>query len=186
METTPNRIRALREAAGISSEKLGEMCGTSGATIRRIETGNQQLTLDWMRTIAQQLKVWPSDLISSALVANIIDEVEPVLPDELSGSLRALASRGFQFYRVVADTLEAAGIEAGQIITLDASVTIDALRAGDCIVARLTREGHPPALVVRQFVPPGLLTTNRSGINSAIQINTNSALVDVAGLIIRD
>lgn len=59
----PNRIRELRERAGLSQWKLGEIVGTSAPQIGRLEIGSRQLTVDWMRKIARALGVQPADLL---------------------------------------------------------------------------------------------------------------------------
>jgi len=185
MNEPPNRIRELREARGItSSETLAELVGVSGATIRRLELGDTKLTVPMMQRLARVLQCMPSDLISTAMVADVADEVEAVRPEEV-GSIRGLASRGFQFWRVTGDSLANAGVDVGDIIAVDISTTTQP-KPGDCVVVRLTRDGHPPATVLRQWLPPGLLTTNRPGLNTSLQVENDSFRVDVIGVILRD
>src|SRR5215471_7715249 len=57
------RIRELRLAKGISSEKLGELTGTSGANIRRYELDEQKLTLEWIVRLANGIGCHPADLL---------------------------------------------------------------------------------------------------------------------------
>lgn len=52
-----NRIRELREKAGLSAERLADRVGTTQATISRLETGARRLTVSWMRRIADALQV---------------------------------------------------------------------------------------------------------------------------------
>ena len=66
MSRLPNRIRELREAAGLSQEALAQMVGTSNQQIGRLERGERELTLRWMERIATSLQCKPADLLPSA------------------------------------------------------------------------------------------------------------------------
>lgn len=95
-EPPMNRIREIREAAGLSSTELAELVGTSSSQILRLETGERRLTVEWMQKIAQALRVTPTDLISNTGLAEITeDEVEPVAPDAVS---LAIADKGLKIY----------------------------------------------------------------------------------------
>ena len=63
MPEVTNRIRELRELAGLSSEELGRKVGLSGPRIRRLETDARPLTVYWMGKIAPHLGVEPADLL---------------------------------------------------------------------------------------------------------------------------
>ena len=60
----PNRIRALRTAAGFSQERLGELLGLSGGQVSHLENGARNLTLEWMKRIAKALNVSPAELLT--------------------------------------------------------------------------------------------------------------------------
>lgn len=49
-------IRQWREFRGLSQEKLGELIGTTGTSISRIENGEQPYTQDTLEAIARVLK----------------------------------------------------------------------------------------------------------------------------------
>lgn len=63
METPPNRIRELREAAGLSQDALGARAGMTKSSLHRVETGDTQLDLPTMRRIGAALGVKPSALL---------------------------------------------------------------------------------------------------------------------------
>ena len=59
----PNRIKELRDARGLSQEGLACECHTTHTTIGKLENGDMQLTLNWMRRIAAALDCKPVDLL---------------------------------------------------------------------------------------------------------------------------
>lgn len=59
----PNRIRELRERAGLSQAALGTRAGTSQPQIDRLEKGERRLTDTWMRRLAAGLECDPADLL---------------------------------------------------------------------------------------------------------------------------
>lgn len=56
-------LRALRQAAGLSQEKLAELAGTSQPQINKLETGQRKLTVDWAVKLAPPLGVEPTALL---------------------------------------------------------------------------------------------------------------------------
>ncbi|MCA6305263.1 MAG: helix-turn-helix transcriptional regulator [Phenylobacterium sp.] len=52
-----NRIRELREAAGLSQQQLADRAGTSQPQVDRLEKGERKLTADWMRRLSEALGV---------------------------------------------------------------------------------------------------------------------------------
>lgn len=65
MADHPNRIYELRRALSISQEDLGNMVGCSKMHISGLERGKRELSLSWMRRIADALGVLPADLLSA-------------------------------------------------------------------------------------------------------------------------
>ncbi len=59
------KIRELRKAKGLSSDKLAEIVGTAGAYIREIELGKSQPSLRMLEKIAQALGVSVAELLTS-------------------------------------------------------------------------------------------------------------------------
>lgn len=58
-----NKIKQLREEAGLSQVALGEQCNTTGQNIGLIERGARRLNDQMMRKIARALNVHPADLL---------------------------------------------------------------------------------------------------------------------------
>lgn len=59
------RIRAAREAKGLTAEQLGEKIGTDKGTVSRIERGLAGLDVERLQEIANALGVPVEDLIRS-------------------------------------------------------------------------------------------------------------------------
>jgi transcriptional regulator with XRE-family HTH domain len=70
-----NRIKELREGKGWTQEQLAEFCGTSGATIQRLERGRRKLTDKWIPLLSNALGVQPGELF-----VEIIEAVKIGLP----------------------------------------------------------------------------------------------------------
>jgi repressor LexA len=60
-----NRIKDLRLERGLTQTQLGEMLGTTSATIQRLETGKRQLTQKWVEKISSSLGVEVSELFGN-------------------------------------------------------------------------------------------------------------------------
>lgn len=60
-----NRIRELRQQAGLSQEKLAEMVGVSFQQIQKYERGHTTLNILKLQSIAKALKVTISDIFES-------------------------------------------------------------------------------------------------------------------------
>lgn len=182
-----NRIKELRTAKGWSREELAAAVNTTATQIGRLETGTRRLTEDWMRLLASALGVQPADLLVSAALATIRDEIEPARPNGMSNVARALSARSMKLYRVLENSLEDAGILAGQVFLADeTSEAARNAKTGDIVVCRLKKRGTSDAggLAIRMFVAPDMLVTNRSGNNIAIKLNDLSIDAQVVGVVI--
>ena len=62
----PNRIRELRLVQGWSQQRLADAVGVSKVTISDLERGQMQLTLDYMRRLAEPLGCNAADLLPLA------------------------------------------------------------------------------------------------------------------------
>jgi transcriptional regulator with XRE-family HTH domain len=56
-------LRELRQAAGLSQEKLAELAGTSQPQINKLEAGQRKMTVDWAVKLAKPLGVEPTVLL---------------------------------------------------------------------------------------------------------------------------
>lgn len=63
MDQSPNRIRELRMAEGMSQEELAGRARCSKMQISGLERGKPELTVHWMRRIADALGVHPAELL---------------------------------------------------------------------------------------------------------------------------
>lgn len=176
-----NRIREIREAAGLSAKQLGEMVGTSGNQITRLETGERRLTVEWMTRIAEALRVTPADLISRANLAEMSDEVESQADDAVS---KAIALKGLRLYRVLGRNVVRVGVIPGETITVDMSdAAVHGLKGLEVV---LVEAGTPQQkkLILRQFVPPDMLITNRGDSNIALSLNDPDIRPRIIGVVL--
>jgi transcriptional regulator with XRE-family HTH domain len=66
-------VRRLREAKGLSQEKIAELAGLRQAHVSEIESGLTNLTLDNLQSLALALGVRPMDLLNeSAKAKNLL------------------------------------------------------------------------------------------------------------------
>lgn len=181
-DDTMNRIRELREAVGLSAEELAVRVNTSPQQIGRLENGARRLTVDWMHAIAAALECSPADLIANVIVGDAKDEVEPAVID--GGITNAIAKKGLKLYRVVHSSLSEIDVNAGDLLTIDESS--DAIATINDASVVLVQMADPQILVLRQYLRPGLLVTNRPGVNVAVRTNDRSVALSIRGVVIRD
>lgn len=166
------------------------MVGTSRQQIARLENGDRRLTVGWMQRVAKALGVDPADLIATAVVAELVADVEPIRHESLDSHIRLLVGRGIGFYRVLRDTVSQAGLAAGQKISVDQSATAIAnVATGDLVIVQMSdpnRPKTPPVLGLRQFVAPCLLITNRPGQNLSVNMQSNELSLLIVGVVICD
>ncbi len=62
-ESRMTTMRELRQAAGLSQERLAELAGTSQPQINKLETGQRKMTVDWAVKLAHPLGVEPAALL---------------------------------------------------------------------------------------------------------------------------
>ncbi len=194
MKYPPNRIKALRTRfehpdgkVGISSDELARARGdgTDGSTIRRIENSAMQLTDTWMYKIARALKVRPADLVYTNLQRSDLhdNDVEQIEPIGLGASAKVLAMEGLAVYRVLADSVVEDGLNEGDTIMVR---TGREPKTGDIVLVQVVREDDAdPVLVLRIFIAPALLTTNRGRTNTTLRLQGEVARVEILGVVVR-
>lgn len=185
MARTPsmNRIRDLREAAGLDQAELAARVGTSPQQVGRHERGERRLTIQWVQRYAQALDVTASEIMGAPELTSTRSEVEPASVDGMPGlsSLsNVLAQRSLRLYRVVQSMVPDSGVHTGDIITIDES---DASRqmatSGDVVLASL---GGGDILILRVFVAPHMLVTNMPGTrNTVLRLDDRSADIRLVG-----
>lgn len=62
----PNRLRELREQAGLSQAALADRANTTQPQIDRLEKGERRLTLDWLKRLAVALGVPQASILIDA------------------------------------------------------------------------------------------------------------------------
>ena len=98
--TRPIFVRQWREARGITQEQLAELIDASTATISRIESGKQNLTMSAIDAIAEALNVEPLDLMyrdPNNQVDTIFAEIKGATAEQqeqISRVVRALLAAG--------------------------------------------------------------------------------------------
>ena len=172
-----NRIAELRKRARLSVSELARRAGTSGPQITRLENGKRKLTHQWMEKIARALGVSTTELISNSTMEPLVDEVEPAALKGFDGVAAAIASRGLHVYRVVGASVERAGFASGQFIAVDQSeAAVANIKLGDVV---LVSAPNPGARLLRQFVAPRMVITNRDGNNIAMDLSEDLKVIGV-------
>lgn len=142
-----------------------------------------------MRKIATALEVTPADLIQSPTLAEFRDEAAVYLSPTAEHLLRPLRGRALAFMTVSTDSLLNLGIKPGDVKLFDLSPeAVNGVTTGDVVVAQLydSKELLVAKTVIRQFIAPGLLTTNRPTTNVAFTlINANFEAV-IKGVLVPD
>lgn len=74
-----SQIRRYRTLRKLSQQKLAELVGTSQPQIKRLESGDRQLTVNWAERLAPHLGVDPQELLfaDSPIMARVV--MAPVL-----------------------------------------------------------------------------------------------------------
>lgn len=77
LETYPNRLRAVREAKGLTLAELAKLTGFSHQNLQRYETGERELKVWQLEKIAAKMKVRPHQLLNT--VDPVDDEQEQAI-----------------------------------------------------------------------------------------------------------
>lgn len=73
-----NRIKALREAQGLSQTELGDAVGVHWQTIQRLESGATRLDTAWMERLAKPLKVQPIEILTDQPGVRLVEVIGQV------------------------------------------------------------------------------------------------------------
>ncbi len=174
-----NRIRELREQRGMTTAQLAAAAGTSQPQITRLERGERKLSEEWMVRIAAALGVTPADLLASATLAEVTDDVEPYRAGEFATAA----------YLMKSDVLEQIELPAGSLLVVDTTEKArERLKTGDVVIARLrdASGGARTRLIARQFIAPSLLVTNRRGANTALHTHNDAFRSEILGVAVPD
>jgi transcriptional regulator with XRE-family HTH domain len=180
-----NRIAEHRRKRGLSQGALAALVGTTQPTIQRIESGAQNLTEEWLMRLSGALDVPPIDLLGIAVVAELRDEVEPLLLSIDDTLAAAIATKGFAAYRVATSAVQNLDIKVGTTLPVDTSAeALRQIKTGSLVLARVSsrKSGEHLGLVIRQFIAPSLLTTNRPGRNASFSVDDDELCVEIIGI----
>lgn len=70
LETVAEKVKRLRELAGLSQSELARRIGISGAAISEIEKGGRMPTVDVLQGLGKIFKLSVSDLINEKPISN--------------------------------------------------------------------------------------------------------------------
>lgn len=74
-----NRVRLARKDAGLTGEKLSEMCNINAAYLRQIECGVKMPSLPLFESLCSQLGVSPTYLLADALPSSGSRDLDALL-----------------------------------------------------------------------------------------------------------
>jgi transcriptional regulator with XRE-family HTH domain len=180
-----NRIREIRELRGISEAELAALVGTSQPQIHRLESGARKLTVDWMRRIARSLDCSPADLIAAPTLEEFADDAVSCIPESMTHFSGALASKNLGMFMMASDALEQIGVPRNTTIMVDMSEeAIKNVQTGDVVIAELHDKSHQlkSTTVIRQYIAPGMLITNRRGANFAVNMSNANFEAHIKGV----
>lgn len=169
-----NRIRELREAKGWTQAYLGKLVGRSKYVIGRLEDGTTPLKIDMARKLAEALDVTIPDLLTGPMVEDFQEEAAPYVSESESPLMRAIKRRNLSPWTIMTDSLDALGLKPGDMRIFDHSQeAVDKVRTGDVVIVQLYDREDPlkATTVIRQFIAPGLIVTNRAGTNIAVTLD---------------
>lgn len=185
-----HRIKEYRELHGLTQEELGELVGRKKGAISRIESGETGLDL----TMAEQIAAALREPLEKVLGLNSksagfyglpsLDELEPYTGDPSIGLGRA-DGRHQYLMRVKADSLSQLGVSAGDVAFINNSrklIKDPPPLARVCATYHLPEPEDREVIIIRQFVPPSLLTTN-AGVDNAMPIDLEREPVTITGII---
>ena len=92
VEVVARRIKALRQARGLTQDAVAEALGIAVKNVQRLEAGRQNLTLKTLVHVADVLDVEPHELLKSGAVTPADAEVS------LRRALRGLARLGHEVF----------------------------------------------------------------------------------------
>lgn len=177
-----NRLRYWRKRRGLSGAEVARRIGMSQPNYYRLESGQQQLTVELMRKLASAFNVSPIDLLPIAIAAGIDDELEraPITANDATNA--ALAARGLASFIVKTSRVNRAGVLAGATVLADCSPdAVKAVKTGDLIVVKVAGDN----LVLRLFVAPALAVTNWDGSNTVIDLDDPDLSATIEGVVAR-
>ena len=180
-----NRIREIRKARGLTLQDVADRIAaetgeeTTRTQISRLELGTRKLTETWLHRLGLALQCDPTDLIHTAAIAAQRDEVEVFVPPGMTDQQQAAflamqTSAAQQMVTVTGTSMTKIGIVPGTVLSFRMGGEPE---RGAIVLAKING-----VLVLREFVPPDTLLTQREGVPVAISLDDRSAAVEILGV----
>jgi transcriptional regulator with XRE-family HTH domain len=188
-----NRIAEWRKRRDLTQAQLAELVSertgaqTAQSTIQRLETGRTELTVEWLMLLANILEVSPLDLLGIAVIAQLQNEVEAQRLSLDTSIVAALAQKGLATYTVTSGSLTNLGFKPGMSVVVDTTDQAKQdIQTGAIVIAEVAVRETPTqrGLVMRQFIAPSLLTTNRPGRNASFSLEDADLQVRIVGVVL--
>lgn len=189
-----NRVRELREAAGMTVADLAEKVKISQPYLTRIEGLKRGLSVALAERIAAALKRKTPEVLGldgtnpvGMPFVGMNEDAEPYVPqpnDLLADFVGK--RRNVSLYRLKTNVLDLMDLHEGDIVFLDISAeAVENVAPMQAVLAQVydpgdLLKGHT---ILRQFIPPSLLITNSSGRNQ-VPLNLQSDPVVIQGVIV--
>ncbi len=93
---------------------------------------------------------------------------------------------GLAAYRVLTDCVSLAGVQKGERIIVDASqAAVESPKIGAIVVIDVQKPSGETAWILRQFIPPSLVVSNRAGQNVVMSIDDPAMPLKITGIVRR-
>ena len=177
-----NRIKEFREERRLSRRDLGKLLGASYKTVERLEETERSISTKWLAKLAEIFDCSMADLLVGGITAETEPDAVLAVPGPGTPRVSSSAQRRGNLYRVLTDVLAETGLRVGQHILVDETeAAIYERGAGDTLLLRVST---PNILILRQFVPPALLVTNRFGAhNTTLKLHDRTVPIDIVGVL---
>lgn len=179
----PNRIAELRKERGWTlrefMENIEERTGIviEAEQLGKLERRERKLSPEYLFPIAETLGVEPMELLDVAAMAGSTNDVEP---REDGPHAVALAKRGLRYYKVITGSVAESGYAAGDTVLADETPeAVAAAKSGDLVVVEYRPGKRDALLLLRVFIAPSLLVTNRPKSNPAMKLGKNRIIAVV-------
>ncbi len=183
-----NRIRELRDLRGMSLQQVVDLLNMPTVDTSRLSKLERadDVTLEWMERLAPIFGVHPTEIIDDTPrgvpAAPTEPEAKRYEPKKKNDVLQHFARPGHSIWEVLVDSLDELELKTGaQLIVRD--VERQEVVGGDAVIAIYTTPGGSELPLLRQFIEPNLLITNRESGN-AIPLNLRTDPVRISGKIL--
>ena len=152
----------------LTQKELAAMAGINNPeTVSKIERGDQNITAEQCMIFARIFNVDPSVFVVSSgddpsIFAGFSEEAVPFDPEAGSFEAHFPLKVTQSWYRIADSRLEEIGLLPGDAVVIDIGKdAMSGLAIGDVVIANLySADGKSAETIVRQWLPPHLLSTN--------------------------